>query len=407
MNLLLGLQSIKKKDSSPLRRQLFSAYLEKNIFNTFIKNILLRNKKPGYIAANLFACYSIFEILKLNIDVKKIIRGNYAVYEYENEIRLIKARFNNLSSERICFEWSLKAWINGLGALKVILQNSKNFFKIYKLAINLILKNGVLVGARQSQFMMTYSYCSWIFAKFDFTGVNFISSTESNPNVIGVLLAAKNNHAKAIYVNHGFLDRSLGIFFHDRIIVQGGALKERIIPYLSKRTSESLIEVVGPYFSRIQMKHVNCNVSTVGVVLPLLPDEKKVLRLIKNINCKWSNAIIEVRLHPNKVFSKKVRKLLLNCRNVYIVKSADWKDIDLKWDFAFSGHSSAQVDLVGKGIPVVGYDLDNHPEDMYSFYENGFVIKVNNIDNLTERVNNFYQNKDWEKLCELYLPSLS
>lgn len=398
-HLFLGLKSIKMKDSSIHRAILFQNYIDTSLLYKFIlQNSFATSRFYQKIISYLFSVYGLLNTLKISFDFKPQDQF-ITIYEHHNEIRCIKAR---LSPEQyshsgfIKFNKKINWWV-----IKQFFNHLNLSFRIFKLSARLIQKNGVLIGTRQCQFLFLYNLAYKI---ENLGAAPIIVSTESNPNVIGIALAAQKNGHKIIYINHGFLDSNLGIFFHNHIVAQGDALIERIKPFIFATAS---ISNVGAYYPIQPLKVPVSKVRVIGIVLSLNPLESELLKLITQISLNDPEARIEIRPHPNLIFSDGLTEKLKNNSKVSVLHPTDWLNFHTEWDLAIAGNTSAHIDLIAKGIPCIGMDIDKNPEDIYGFYQDQFILKADYHSNIHKDLNSFYHNENWNQKKLGYLPSLA
>ena len=396
-HLFLGLKSIKMKDSSKHRGILFQNYI--NTF--FLYRWILNNpfsQKHFYqrFISYIFSVYGLLNTSKISFDFKKN-QQFITIYEHHNEFRSIKARLPDGDfsySGFIRFPGKINLWV-----LKQFFANLSLTLRLFKLTAKLIQKNGVLIGTRQGQFIFLYSLTH----KIKMGSIPLIISTESNPNIIGIALAAQKNGHKIIYINHGFLDSNLGLFFHDKIVAQGDALINRIKPFI---LSNPTVCNVGSYYPVLAMKIPITKIQVVGIVLSLNPIESKISDLILNIKKAHSDVRIEIRPHPNLIFSSQLTKNLKENNNVVVLPPTDWLNFHNEWDLAIAGNTSAHIDLIAKGIPCIGMDIDKNPDDIYGFYQDHFILKVDYHNNIHNDLNSFYDKEEWNQKKRTYLPEL-
>ncbi len=398
-HLKIGLTSIKKKDSSPVRQQLFSDFLRTKRFVLIVLKLL-----PNRAAALLAPFYGFLRLLAIDCSFSKN-PALVAVYQYDNEIRCITSRSQESPDSFIRMgRYRLKNFAHLI--LLLSFKNLKLALRIWKLSSYLIFKNGLLVGTRQSQFLVLYCYFkNFLIKSHTNLGANskFIVSSESNPDTIATTLAAQSLGYKTVFIPHGFLDTDLGLFFHDIIIYQGAELLKRIQPSLISN-SQSLI-AVGPYFKKRPMKFRFDAIKKVGIVCSLSPDLKILTALIQEILQSLPKVFIEVRLHPNRTFHSNLNSCVNNfVGNVKFVDSVDWQNAELDWDLAFVGNSSAHLDVLNLGIPTTGFKLDLYEHDRYGFYKNGLVPFLKDLDGFELVLTEFYNRPVWKEVLENYLP---
>jgi hypothetical protein len=397
-HLFLGLKSIKMKDSSKHRVILFQNYIDTSfLYQLILKNPFIQTRFYQKLISYLFSFYALLNTLKVSLDFKSHHQF-ITIYEHNNEIRCIKARLSNEQfshSGFITFSKTINFWV-----LKQFLGHIRFSFRLFRLGAKLIQKNGILIGTRQSQFLFFYSLTGKITKQ---ASVPLIISTESNPNVIGIALAAQKHGHKIIYINHGFLDSDLGLFFHNQVVAQGDALIDRIKPFIS---SNPLISNVGAYYPVQALKIPVSKVQVVGIVLSLNPVESKIINLIKQIGSIHPEVRIEIRPHPNLIFSSELTQNLRANSKISVLAPTDWLNFHTDWDLAIAGNTSAHIDLIAKGIPCIGMNIDQNPEDIYGFYKDQFILKTDYHHNIHQDLNDFYNNEEWHQKKLTYLPSL-
>jgi hypothetical protein len=403
--LFIGLGSVRKKDSSSLRAGMFHDLIQSRLI---YKLVYRWAQVPvlGRPAKLTFTLYALLRIFYLHIQMN-LRPGLIAVYQYDNETRCIRARSKKPIEEFVTFKKSIldvKSFLEAL-VYSINIKSLSSLPKTIKVSQKLIDKYGVLIGTRQTQVICVYAYFKQYFSQLDMSECRVIVSTESNPDVIAVALAAKSYDARVLYVNHSFLDSQLGLFFHDELIVQGKALLEIIEKNLASSAKTPLVKMIGPYFDTSPLKIPLKKIQTVGIVCSLGPSVTQIEHLINQLTENYNGVAIEVRLHPNKLLSGYLIERLETYSVVKMVPSIDWAHADYShWDFAIAANTSAHIDLIGKGIPTVGYDFDNHPDDMYDFYKMGFVPKLVDMMKVEETINLFYSNEHWKNKSLSYLP---
>ncbi|MEA9356690.1 hypothetical protein SHI21_10765 [Bacteriovorax sp. PP10] len=400
--LYLGLGSVRKKDNSSLRAGMFHDLIQSRLI---YKIVYKWAQAPviGVPASLAFTFYALCRIFHVHIQLNRR-PGLIAVYQYDNETRCIKARSKRPIEEFVTFKKSFLEAKPLLAVISYCLKSLSSVPKTMRVSQKLIKKYGILIGTRQTQVICVYAFFKDYFSCLDMSESRIVISTESNPDVIAVALAGRLYQSKVIYVNHSFLDSHLGLFFHDELVVQGKALLSIIENNLTAK-KVPVVKMIGPYFDTEPLRLPLSHVKTVGIVCSLGPNVAQIELLISQLTKKYHNVEIEVRLHPNKLLSGYLIERLETYSAVKIVPSMDWAKADYRhWDFAVAANTSAHIDLIGKGIPTVGYDFDNHPDDMYDFYTKGFVPKVQDVMKVEETINLFYSNVDWKNICFSYLP---
>jgi hypothetical protein len=195
------------------------------------------------------------------------------------------------------------------------------------------------------------------------------------------------------------------VFFHDLVVVQGEALWDRVKRSFSPQcTGQKLI--VGPYFPPRPLKAEVQTLRKIGLVCPLSADPDLVLALVDRVMEEFPSVRIEVRLHPNRSFSRFLERRLKKCQNVAMTTSGNWKDMGYDWDIALAGNTSSHLDLICLGVPSVGVIMDRYPQDRYGFHESGLIPFIPDLQQLVDKVNRHYSSAAWPHRREEYLPSL-
>jgi len=62
--------------------------------------------------------------------------------------------------------------------------------------------------------------------------------------------------------------------------------------------------------------------------------------------------------------------------------------------------------LIAKGIPCIGMNIDQNPEDIYGLYQDQFILKADYHNDIHHELNAFYNNEVWNQKKYSYLPFL-
>jgi hypothetical protein len=396
MNYLrIGLINIKAKDSSHLRRIIFNEYMKTLYFSSFLKPILLNRL---FLPFQLLAFFiPLFRLLHFQRTTHQ--KGKTDIlYEYENERRHLNSKFGKELHSEMTYKGfpRFDHFLCILGGIKylprlVILYNA------------LLKKNGFLVAARQIDFIVSYCFFDSHFSLGN-APIQLAISTESNPAIIAAALAAQKKNSLIIFTNHGHLDRDLGFFFHDKIIVDSLCLKDITTSFLLKKNTP--IELTSPIPSMFPIKTMHLNqIFSIGIVSSLCCDLQKLERAISLIKQVFPMSSIEIRLHPNKIFQSKIISWYqrVNITHLKLVFPIKWHKSNLSWDFAIVGNSSAALDLLKIGIPVVGFELDNFRQDMYGFLAKGLIIEATDFSSILTEINKHYSAPEWQERANYFL----
>lgn len=397
MSLAIGLGSIARKDRSDLRRFFFERLLEVNGMARLAFKAYERPSLRGIISHAL-VLRPLVSVISARIDIPPNATL-ISVYNTRNEHRAL-AGLRAPASARgwVSYRWSVIGFLEGLSWLAGRLWKFNKARQAYRVSRRLVRKGGFLVGGRQAEFLLLYSYFYERFGKQGVRGKEFASSTESNPEVIAPLLAARRLGAETTYVDHGFLDKDLGIFFHDRLVLSCEALwnriEARVLPPLrpsidwARPRSESLGLRV-PDFSRI--RHV-------GIVGSLAMSRDKYLRVVSDCLAEFPSALISVKPHPNPVITGSFYRKLPRQERVRILPATD----DLlkaaqSWDFAIAGGTCAHLELLQAGIPTVYVDIDGYERDPKGFVDSGILPEARSASQIARLMPETYGNPGWSE----------
>lgn len=392
-NILVALGSIKKKDSSAFRALLFCEYRKKyrlaqlssltyaiSIFRPFVVFFLI--------------IYSFRKVISVSFLQKKNSNELY-VYNYENEKKSILHNFSKAkNANELTYSYSFRNLFRSLKSLFFARLDWARLLKIIKLCFHLSKKNSFLVTARQIEFLLLYAFFKNFFKKENFKEVYI--STESNPEVISVALACVG--ARVNYTNHGFLNKDLGIFFHDRLLLDCRSLKNRIIPHLLRpHTDIQIIQKRHQIF-----KKPESSTKKILILGSLIPDIGLMQKLIEDFRENLVDSDITVRFHPNKTFY-----------NHQLLELSELLKIKVKWDeslklqlsestLVIAGETSAHLEALMQGVPSVYCKLDHFPRDHYGFISSQLIPEMKSVGDLEKSVQKFYSDPKWLKVYQDY-----
>lgn len=392
-NIRVALQSIKKKDSSEFRNLLFSEYRKKYFLSQLSYNAYAKPFfRPAIVV--LLLAYTFRKIISVSFNQKKNSNDIY-IYNYSNEKKSILQNIANASSaNELTYSYSIVNVIRNLKNLFFGRVDCLQIVKLIKLCLYLSKKNSFLITARQIEFLMLYAFFKRFFKKREFKEVYI--STESNPEVISAALACTG--ARINYTNHGFLNKDLGIFFHDRLFLDSRPLKNRILPCLLKPQAD--IQII----KKTPKIFIKPEPSTRKILIlgSLILDINLLQKLILDCQKNLINSTITVRFHPNKTFF-----------NSHIVEICESQKVLVKWDeslkeqlsqntLVIAGESSVHLDALMQGVPSVYYKLDHFPHDHYGFISSQLVPEMKSVEDLENSVQKFYSDPKWLKVYQDY-----
>ncbi|MCB0370439.1 MAG: hypothetical protein KDD45_13695, partial [Bdellovibrionales bacterium] len=126
-------------------------------------------------------------------------------------------------------------------------------------------------------------------------------------------------------------------------------------------------------------------------------------KLIISIKTCLPDCQIILRPHPNTSLLKFKKSLLKNFSEIVISDSSKILHDSLDAiDLVIAGESSAHLEVLSLGIPSVYWRLDKIPYDHYGFVRNNFVLKVDHLFDLKNKVNSFYSSTEWKIVQNQY-----
>lgn len=391
--ILIALQSIKKKDSSQFRTLLFTEYRKKYWLSELSYSAYKKEFLRPFIVLLIFI-YCFRKILSISLNPKEKSNEIY-IYNYANEKKSILQNFPNAQyATELTYINEPTNIIRNLRRLLSYQINYSDILRLIKISLRLSKRNSFLVSARQIEFLLLYSFYKNIFRKSEFKEI-YISS-ESNPEIISAALACPSGRIN--YTNHGFLNKDLGFFFHDRLILDSSPLKDRIVPFLRNPSARIAI---------IEKKHgprINLHFSTNHILIlgSLIFDLNCFKKLIEECHSNLRGSKITVRFHPNKTFFDPL--IFDYCQNLDLNVSfkQSLKEQLAESSLVIAGETSAHLDALAQGVPVIYYQLDQFPRDHYGFISSHLVPEVKSLIDLKNCVQKFYSEPEWLKVYNDY-----
>ena len=388
-----ALHSIKKKDNSEFRALLFFEFRKKYKLSQFFYLAYNHSlwRKPVVI---LLIIYSLRKLFSVSFKQKEKLDEIY-IYNYANEKKSILNTFaNSHSSCELTYISTFNNFIKNFKILSRYLFNWHCTFRFVKICLKLSNKNSFLVTARQIEFLTLYVFFKHLFQKSVFKEV-YISS-ESNPEIISAALAC--TEARINYTNHGYLNKDLGLFFHDKLVLDSRPLKARIQPHLFKKNVE--IEIIKKTQAALFVREISTqNILILG---SLVLDINSFFELIKDCRKNLIDSHITIRFHPNKIFADRQFTDLCNKFKILIQPNTSLKEQLSQSTLVIAGETSAHLDALAQGVPSIYYRLDRFPQDHYGFISSGLIPEVKSLYDLKNSVQKFYSNPEWLKVYKDY-----
>lgn len=379
-SLRLGLLSIYKKDSSAFRKLMFSELCRRSFLASFANEAYKRNYARPLVTA-LLIIYSLRRVLTFQIKNADTL----GIASYENERRNIQQFLKTFSgSPHISnYQWRVSSLAENVPYLVRFLCSGK--MQLFEVLKALSRKNDFLVFARQTEFVVLYSYFTFLSRQKIFSPTVMVISSESNPEVIAPALAL-NDQTVSIYVNHGYLNKDQGHFFHDHFVLSFPSLAARMKGDLHFLKSHS-----------VSVKRIY-ELKKILIVTSIVLDESKVIHLASSLAETFPAAEIIIRLHPNKMLTGNREPELKSLSNVTISAGSYPIEQDLNdSDLVIGGETTALLDALLAGIPVLHWKLDEIQYDHYGLVFEGIIPAMPNTNDVIRVANDHYHSEIWAK----------
>ncbi|HUP56335.1 MAG TPA: hypothetical protein VM598_02710 [Bdellovibrionota bacterium] len=396
MSVSIGLGSIARKDTSGMRRYFFERLLEAN----WMARLAFRAYGHPHLrplVSRALVLRPLVRVLSAGLEIPPNV-ARIDVYNYSNERRALAAFRDGQDGARgfISYRWSLSGFLHGSAWLAGRLWNARKARQAFRVSLRAVKKRGFLVGGRQAEFLLLYAYFHDRLAKAGVRGKTFACSTESNPEVIAALLAARGLGNRTTYVDHGFLDKDLGIFFHDRLVLSSEALLGRI----ETRLLPGLRPTVGWARSRNETRGLRIPdfraIRHVGIVCSIAMIRENYLRVVSECLAEFPAALISVKPHPNPAFTGSFfRKLPEHGRVRILPAKASLSEAAESWDFAIGGGTCAHLELLQAGIPSIYMDIDGYERDTKGFIGSGILAEARSASEIATLIPETYGSAGW------------
>lgn len=374
--LRLGLKSISRKDSSQLRTLMFKRYQEKFVFGNWLRHT------PVNLLVVLVFFRFVFCLVRCSwkkSDEDHIWVGSYEV-EQKALLRYCREKYLSFGSYSY-HKFSLR---NLFLIFKIPWAN----VKVFRYAKKVRDRHGLLVLMRQVELIFHYSYH---IKNLKNIKAEYISSTESNPEIIGLMLAAAKRGAKTRYIPHGYLNKDLGIFFQNIIVAESENLKIRI---QKNSLPGSLFEILPPINSIEKIIDNIPSTKTILVVGSILPSVEDLLKAISFLEKIYPNAQIKYRPHPNELLkSSKVKQLEKKLTGGFKKKSLE-EDVE-EASLVFGGETSCLLYALQKGKIAVHLKVDEIEYDQYGFVSAGLIPSLSTEICMNYNFKDHYLQPSW------------
>lgn len=390
--LSFGLASIARKDSSAMRKEMLQCFFE----NHFLAAELwerLESIKHLWIGRSLILLKAFIDIFRYQLNYE--LESKVIVYQYPNEAKVL---LPIAGLETGSIQWSAGwQWNSSHGAFLLKTISLKNIQQIYRVAQGLIRRNSLLVAMRQIQFIVGYSY---FFHSLSRGPKEYFCSTESNPEVLAVIMVAKRLGLKTVYINHGHLDKELGHFAFDRYLLSGEAVRERITPF--QKNPYALFESYQMQVIRALKIPQKEQIRNILVFTPVALNVELLDTLLRDIQYNWPHAHVHLRIHPNTQLIG-ARLNLQVTKQVSLTNNRRLFIEDLKGkDIAIGGGSSAHLEALCEGVPTFYFNMDQLPEDHYGFIEKKLIPQIQSTRKIETIASDFYRDPLWRRVFSYF-----
>lgn len=400
----IGLSSIQAKDSAPHRLIMWNAYKKNILLARYTEKLF---HKPNFQKAVIFARFFICLINLTRFKIPKEKYNIWGLYSYQNEFRAIK-RFLQSAPPDLAKQSSAMIQFGRISLIKIprVFFHAIYLFKQALHDLPHLERSSFLVTMRQVDFLFYYYYwCRHLKANPDILPKIVISSTESNPEIIGPALAVKLFNVFQLYINHGSLASDLGLFFHDLFFVSNHDFRQKIQSHYY--TNDNVCcHVMGARSAGQQIKALSTKSDQkILIIGSILSNNEKITRLLRNYTKAFPLAKIYFRPHPNKALSNPLPKQLLKDLPFEIVTNDETVKKQAKdYDIILVGNSSAAQELMEELIPSFYVDIDDSPYDTYGFIQQQFIPVGDLPANLKNEYETVYFSAAWEKTLEYFCP---
>ena len=389
--LRIGLLSIARKDSSPMRSSMLLHYLDRHPWAALVWQFLetIRHTRLG---RTLIIAKSLFDTFRYRWQVSG--SATVLVSHYTNERRALARQFPH-SPNFIQFGPGL-VWTETHTRWLLAVLRLRHLAPVFRCVRLLAQRYPLLVVVRQTQFLLSYSF----FTHARLSTAGHSASTESNPEVLGPLLAAQRQGVSTTFVNHGLLDSELGIFAFNHYCLSGEAIWERIQPL--QRTLGATVK----YFAVTPRQALRLpraeELQRVLIFAPIVLKLDLLHQLLSDLRQHWPRVQIFLRQHPNQEMSHRDLQrclprdvLLTNEKNPFIT---DLVEIDC----CIGGGSSAHLEALSAGVPTAYYRLDDLPADHYGFLARRLIPSIQTTATIVDELRRTYMADGWAKVFRHY-----
>jgi hypothetical protein len=398
----IGLTSIKYKDDSAYRRAIWHDYKNKFFFARVAEAFFdIRGLKKIMILIR--AAASLISVSRYTEP-----NGNFKVWgicNYGNEFRALQ-RFQKDIGADYGLQDLLIIHFDKISLIKMlpVLFNIHHIIKFSAQDLKQLEASSFLISMRQIEFLIFFNYWNKYFS-INPTPKLLVSSSESNPEIIGFTLAAKANGVTQLFVNHGSLASGLGLFFHDLYCLSNYDLQNKIADKCCNKNAQYFIIGQRDSEKKVLAFSAKSNLKIL-VIGSILNNYSKLAKIFQSYKIIFPDAELYFRPHPNEISTGSFKMEILNTCKVKVVANA----ITLKkqvqnYELILVGNSSAAQEAMEELIPSFYVEIDNAPYDVYGFMQRQFLPSGEFPENLKNSYEKIYLSKEWQETLEYFCPS--
>jgi hypothetical protein len=393
---------VRQVDSSTGRLAVFGDIIQRSLKISF--GFFVYEKSPILVKNFLLLLYGLKCYLSLNWNGHRNADLIYFA-SYPNEhvvLDHIRRQIHGLNvgnisiSKRNCFR---------VDALKAIPAFVMSAIRLQRVAKKLVRRFHFLPACRIFSTITYYARCRRLMARHDAKAV-FIANHYS-PECLALAAAAHQAGKKVIFANHANATGDTGYvppLHADMAAVTSQAVLDIYTRHSHRNINAAFIPVKSP--QRPMRSDIDPNAPlTVGIFLTALTNIERLQDLVCELEGAPMVAGIMVRPHPVAVVNEDLSGLceisdrIVNSRGMTLFDNIEQCDI------AICGNSTATVEILRGGVPVL-YDaqLDNIPDDYNGYVKHELVLPMpSRLDKSTlERLGRFYGGFPWVSTMRYY-----
>lgn len=359
-----ALKPVILRDSDSFRQKIFSELKSRSTLARYAEKLYLSS--PPILRSWLLLAYG----LKSFLEAPELTGNISCVYSYQNEktrFEYINAMFGNrvLDFCKISAGWNLPEKVLSL------LLNISDLPRLIRLLKFISGRFDFLVSCRISSTIFYYSWFKAEVARRKPEAV--LLSSEANPYAMGLLWTAKQFFIPTIYVPHGQVSPRPPRLFYDLSLLDGEELKATFAEN-GPATGQIIFKGTDGEFTPLKTVYLK-SPKTIGVFLSIIFDPAKLENAIRQIQFRFVDSSILIRLHPNEsVSTDEVLHRLKDLKIILSARRRSLKEDINSCDIIFCGNSGTHLECLRQGVPTIQIPgLDLLPHDTRRFIQNKVV----------------------------------